>query len=359
MSQSTESGRPSSTADSIAQAAAQWVVRRDRGLSAAESLAFDAWLAADPSHAVELERIGAGWRTLNGIGSLGSVADDAEAVLLRAQARRARRRVVQLAGAWFAAAAVILLMYVGWWRAPTPPVGFHVLASTSREVKLPDGSVAVLNGASRIETDYTAAQRRVRLVEGEAHFLVTRDTGRPFLVVAGPVTVRAVGTAFNVRLDPSVVDVLVTEGKVQVSDNAQGGSLLPAPPENARPVEVGSEGGPVLIAGYRARVNLDGTSEALSQAHVAAVAPQDIRQALAWQSTRLVFNETPLDEVVAAFNRYNPRQLTLGDPELRHRRISGVFLADNLDGFIRLMRAGLDIRTDQVANNETILLPNR
>ncbi|MBL9207203.1 MAG: FecR domain-containing protein [Opitutaceae bacterium] len=288
------------------------------------------------------------------------MADDAEAVLQRATIRRARRRFAQLAGGWLAAAAaVILLMYVGWWRAPVPPAGFQVLASTSREVKLPDGSIAVLNGASRIETDYTATQRRVRLVDGEAHFLVTRDAGRPFVVVAGPVTVRAVGTAFNVRLDPGVVDVLVTEGKVQVSDNAQGGSLLPALTEGARAVGGAAEGGPVLIAGYRARVNLGGTSEGLSPAHVAVVDAQDIRQALAWQSTRLVFSETPLGEVVDAFNRYNARQLTLGDPELRHRRISGVFLADNLDGFIRLMKAGLDIRTEQVGKDETILLPNR
>jgi transmembrane sensor len=51
---------------------------------------------------------------------------------------------------------------------------------------------------------------------GEAHFFVEKDPQRPFVVNAAGIDVRAVGTAFNVRIDPAAVEVLVTEGRVRV-----------------------------------------------------------------------------------------------------------------------------------------------
>ena len=64
---------------------------------------------------------------------------------------------------------------------------------------------------------------------GEAYFTVAKNPGRPFVVAAGGVGVRAVGTAFNVRLDSDAVEVLVTEGRVQVSRSGfddEGSSLV-------------------------------------------------------------------------------------------------------------------------------------
>lgn len=103
-------------------------------------------------------------------------------------------------------------------------------------------------------------------------------------------------------------------------------------------------------------VNLAAVVDVTTQVNVAAVAPAEIEQSLAWQSTRLVFNDTPLDEVVVAFNRYNPQHpLTLGDRELASRRITGMFRADNLDGFVRLLEAGVDVKAETNGDRETVL----
>jgi transmembrane sensor len=80
---------------------------------------------------------------------------------------------------------------------------------------LPDGSLVELKEGSRIAVDFSAEQRQVRLV-GEAHFQVARDAARPFVVNAQGVMVRAVGTAFSVRVDSDEVQVLVTHGSVHV-----------------------------------------------------------------------------------------------------------------------------------------------
>ncbi|MES2697820.1 MAG: FecR domain-containing protein, partial [Verrucomicrobiota bacterium] len=91
---------------------------------------------------------------------------------------------------------------------------------------------------------------------------------------------------------------------------------------------------------------------------IAEMAGTEIEEALGWQSTRLVFNNTPLGEVVDGFNRYNPHKLKLGDPKLETRKLTGVFRADNLEGFIRLLKSSIDVKAEQRTPRETVLLPN-
>jgi transmembrane sensor len=253
--------------------------------------------------------------------------------------------------------------FFGWREfgaAPAPEVRFpnenyRVIASTLDERILPDGSRARLNGSSRIETDFTATERRVRLVDGEAHFVVTKDPARPFLVTAGAVTVRAVGTAFNVRLAAETIEVLVTEGKVQLQqDAAKSERAVAVPAAVAVP-------GPALVQGQRAIIarSAPPAATAVPAVAIGEVGKAEIEAALGWQSTRLVFSNTPLDEVVEGFNRYNTHRLTLGDPALRERALTGVFRADNLDGFVRLLKSSIDVKAEQRTPTETVLLPLR
>jgi transmembrane sensor len=215
-----------------------------------------------------------------------------------------------------------------------------------RAQTLADGSVVELNGDSRIEVDYSASERRVRLVSGEAHFVVAKNPGRPFFVSVGPVTVRAVGTAFNIRHSPAAIEVLVTEGTVRVE---------PAQPASSSRNEAVSGPGPALVAGQRALIEQN--SESSSVIDVSEVGRSEIEEVMAWQGTRLVFSSTRLDEVVAAFNRYNRHRLTLGDPRLRERTLTGTFRADNLEGFLRLVRQMVDVKAEKRTAGETVLLP--
>ena len=67
--------------------------------------------------------------------------------------------------------------------------------------------------------------REIYLRKGEAHFQVAHDRSRPFLVHAGDAVVRAVGTAFEVRvLTDQHVDVVVNEGRVEVQATAMPAS---------------------------------------------------------------------------------------------------------------------------------------
>ena len=244
-----------------------------------------------------------------------------------------------------AAAAIALSVatyHVGTYSAPQP-VGpaTRVLA---------DGTVVELNGAAVIVSDFNASERRVRLERGEAHFTVTKDAARPFIVTAAGVSVRAVGTAFNVRLADATVEVLVTEGQVR----------LQPPSAQTAPVALGNTAThstsptpePLLAARQRAVV---ATTPSAAAPEIATLTPGEIARVLAWQHRLLDFTATPLGDVVAAFNRRNATQLVLADPGLAALRVNASLRSDNVIGFVKLLETGFGVRAERRGENEFLL----
>ena len=250
-----------------------------------------------------------------------------------------------------AAAAIALSVatyHVGTYSAPQP-VGpaTRVLA---------DGTVVELNDDAVIVADYTATERRVRLERGEAHFTVTKDATRPFTVTADGVAVRAVGTAFNVRLADAAVEVLVTEGQVrlqtpphaQTAPVASGNSgTAPVSTHSASPAPERT-----LAPRQRAVVS---TAPSPAAPEVATLTPGEIARVLAWQHRLLNFTATPLGDIVAAFNRRNATQLVLADPGLAALRVNASLRSDNVSGFVKLLETGFGVRAERRGENEILL----
>jgi transmembrane sensor len=350
-----------STAETPADTAAAWLARHDRGLGAAEAGEFAAWRAADPRHGPEFDRLQAEWAGFDL-----AKADPALAAMARRldeATRPAVRRRRHAVWAWtggLAAAAALAVAWTGWWRTPgvTPAPAapsYRVVPSLARTLTLADGSAVGLRGDSEVAVDFTPAERRVRLLRGEAHFTVAKNPDRPFVVSAGIVAVRAVGTAFNVRLDPATVEVLVTEGRVQVA----AAPASPAAPAAGEPPLPEALTAPTLLAaGERVSVALAPAVEA-PPVEVVPIRPAELEQLLAWQNTRLVFNRTPLGEAVEAFNRHGTHRLELGDPALGGRLLGGTFRADNAEGFVRLLEQSDGLRAEHRADGTIVLWPGR
>ena len=243
------------------------------------------------------------------------------------------------------AAALALAGGIGWYlqsRRIVPPEVYATTADSYQRVTLEDGSVAELNASSEIQVNYTPAERRVQLVHGEAHFTVAKNKERPFWVEADSVKVRAVGTAFDVRITDREIDVLVTEGKVSLAKNETGGeTAADSAPEPAK-----------IAAGQRAVVD---TSNPAAAPVIENVSPATISDVLAWQGVHLVFAATPLADVISEFNRRNPVQIELGDSALGVLPISGSFRPENVEGFVRLLAQGGDISVDRPSANRIIL----
>lgn len=337
---------PSPAEDSsapIEKSAGEWLARRDRGLSAAEQDAFLQWLREDPRHRRTLAKLERTWGALNLLSEWRPAhSDQPNPDLLATPPRFPRRRLGFWGGALTAAAALAVGFFV---LSPPPastlpvPVALRVIPAPER-VTLDDGSVVEANQGGAFETAFTASERRIRLVRGEAHFTVAKNPQRPFVVeVAGTVAVRAIGTAFNVRRAPDVVDVLVTEGQVQVE--------LPRGPASPAPAAATA-----LRAGQQATVD---ATPSRSPPVVTTLTPAQIEQALAWQGVRLVFDDLPLAAVIAEFNLRNRQQLLIVDPRIAGLRVAGSFRADNVEAFSRLLEASFGVAVERRADGALLL----
>jgi len=334
----------------IEQAAADWIARRYAGLTPEEDEALQRWLARDARHAATFAELGATWALLDRIAGAdlpAGAAPDPDALAPATNKRRGRTRWL---GPLLATAAAVALAYAGWWRPAQLRKDFRdevVTAVGSLQKRgLPDGSVVRLNTDSHVEIHYSATERRVRLTRGEAHFTVAKNLQRPFFVEVGTVAVRAVGTAFNVRLREDKVEVLVTEGKVRV-DEAAGGEALIAPRVATEP--------PHLVAGERAIVPLEEAGRVARErpAPVVVAAPE-MERALAWRERRIEVVAAPLGEIVAEFNRYNRHHLVIADPALAARRFGGSFRADEPETFVRLLQLRFDLQVERSGDVTTL-----
>jgi transmembrane sensor len=329
--------------------AALWVVRLERGLTAAEQDEFLDWLGADPRHGEALSQQKAGWTRLNLLADWRPMHAarpnrDLLAPLPAGSIFRVNWRVAWIVPASLAAAAAVALGVLlsrpeKLREAPLVRIAPERIALIERRT-LEDGSIIELNRGAELFVSYTTSERRVRLARGEAHFQVAKDPGRPFTVSAGEVTVRAVGTAFNVQRWTATVEVLVTEGAVDVRA---------AETENSgdRPATATAQ----VKAGHRCVVSLTRRSPPA----IAAVTREEVANLLAWQPQVLDFTEAPLATIIAEFNRRNaPFQITVADPGLAETILSASLRSDNVEGFLRLLEGGFGIQAEHSGNVVTL-----
>jgi len=357
--------RPSD-AEAIEASAAAWLAQRDDGLTSEQAAEFAQWRGADVRHETAVARLEATWAALQQLREYRpGAARHPDRDLLRAPATRRRVLPFPALAATVALAASLLIAALWRFSGPTrrPDSAPQTHATTVdgyERVSLADGSIVELNSASEVSVSFSPAERRVRLVRGEAHFTVAKNPARPFLVEAGAVAVRAVGTAFNVRLGAKDVEVLVTEGKVVVAEgrSSRGDEAVSSPTSSSLVTSAATSQVTPLAANERLVIPAAPSHAALATvvpSLVEKVTPELVREALAWQGPRLVFVDTPLADAVAQFNRRNPVQLELADAELGALPIGGSFCAENVDAFVRLLASGGDVTVERPTPTRIVL----
>lgn len=302
--------------------ACQWAARIERGLDDAEQETLGRWLDADRRHRGALLRARAALSLLDRGRALGPIEDEAPE-----PEPAADRRGFLKFGAGGLAAAIAGGIGLRLW-----PKGMPISTGIGeiRRLPLDDGSVAVVNSASRLRVAFTRDRRDIELAEGEAWFEVAHNRNRPFTVHAGPVRVQAVGTAFDVRRRDGASEVTVTEGTVKLWSTD-------------------SEAEPVFVsAGNRARVSDIGGVE------LASLVPAAPDQTLAWRDGRIVLDDMTLAAAAAEFNRYHAEQLVI-DPSLADKQVVGWFRTDDLDGFATASAAMVGGRVERDRNTIRIV----
>jgi len=282
--------------------ATDWlIVLREEPEDAALRVRFDAWIDADPANAVawaETRHVDdlIGRTRLARVESKARTAD-----LARARARRRPRRIAMVATLSAMAACLVLVFAPGmllWLEAA------HTTSTAEiRALRLEDGSMVRLGPASAIDVAFAPAERRVRLLKGEAFFEVVADTGRPFTVESGGVRTTVLGTSFEVRLAGDATDVAVRDGIVRVVYDKT------VPPVSEQ-----------LLAGDRVRIGGAGQVTRSS-------APPD--ETAAWLHGQIVARDRSVADLVDEIRRYHRGTIVIADGGLARERVTGVYnLAD-------------------------------
>lgn len=307
------------------EVARDWVIRHDRGLTLLETREFERWQKAFPEHAAAWAYASEAWA---GLGRM----NPKFAKYVKVTRPMVSRQWV-LAGL-AAAAALAIGLGIQWWSVAGIPTSEHTAPSVAavdgvRLVMLSDGTAVYLKAGSEIAERITKTERRVLLLRGEAHFDVVKDPTWPFVVRAGSVEVRAVGTAFNVEMQAGAVEVEVTEGRVRV---APGQPLIGTTPA-ASTREV-----PLVVAGQRAVVQAAANASASVQ--IAKMDAKQMTEAVAWQEPllRLGAGKT-LEQLAVEFSQRTGRSLTFADPEIKDIRVGGRIRADDLESFVWVMES--------------------
>lgn len=298
------------SASEIDAEAAEWAVRVDaHGLDVEHDPDLQAWLRGDARRAGSFLRAQAAISFLDRGRALASVLPSVEAVVAERPNRRAL--ITGMGGAL----AVAFVGGVGFWTLR--PQRLDTRLGEIRRVPLADGSLVAINTKTALDVKMKAKSRRIVLREGEAWFQVAKDSKRPFVVAAGAVRVRAVGTAFSVRRDVEAgIDVMVTEGVVE--------AWIEGDEASRRRVSAGNR---IVLAGA--------TSPTVAES------PSQIERSLAWRNGEIALDGESLDQAAKLFNRYNGRQIVIEDPALARERFVGLFQTNEPESFAAAVAATL------------------
>lgn len=333
------------------EAAAHWVVRHDAGpLGSNDSAEFDRW-HKDPVHADA-------YRKASGAIALFDLAqaDDPNLRALRQAALDAapvpRQRYRLAGGLAIAASIAAVIGFVGFEqgnRLPgspakpaavvaangpdarsTEPVVYRTGVGERRVVKLPDGSIVTMNTSTRMAVAFTDGRRLIRLSRGQALFEVAHDAARPFTVEAADRQVTALGTIFEVRVDPGRVNVILFRGRVVVDRQPDAGS-------GNDEVRVQPT---ILKPGQQFDVELGAPQK---------VATVDVDRQSLWRTGFVEFDDETLGHAVAEMNRYASKPIVLDNDGVASLRVSGLFRTGSPDQFIDAVEGILPVEAKPTA----------
>ena len=348
-------------ASDITDAAADWLIRLEGRTSPETWDAFQAWLDHDPRHRATFIRLRVAWNYVDVLKNVRPVDGTIDADLLtrsrisseavtarglepiQGKPRRHEDGAVPERRHLLAAAAAIgaigLFTWIGisndGWNSHETAVGTH------ETLHLADGSAVDLNTNTDLRERISGTRRDIVLLRGEALFHVVHDPERPFYVSAGGTLVRAVGTAFSVRVrDEGQVDVLVAEGRVAVGAagsaiNLNDSALLASTPKVTEGESASVVNGSVAVRLLNA---------------------EEVKRRLSWIGGQLSFKGETIAEAVGEFNRYNQRQISIDDARMADLQVGGTFQATDPDSFIAALRHSFGILPQTESDSGNIRL---
>ncbi len=257
--------------------------------------------------------------------------------LLQEEPPRQRRLWPRLA----AAAAVLLLAgSFAWWQwgrelrkeAVVQKSEISTRNGSRSRIKLPDGTLVLLNSGSSLVYDDEMNKQKVRQVEviGEAYFDVAKDPERPFVIRTEKLHIHVLGTTFNVRAYPEdrYAEATLIRGSIEVILPEQSNRKILLQPKQK------------LTVFNKAREGKPATPELFT---VAALEPIPVADTMVfaetgWVENRLTFRNERFEELAQKMERWYNVKFEFEKPALKEFRLTGALAGESMEQALKAMQ---------------------
>ena len=346
---------------SIQTQASEWLAKLDAEQPSKRDLAdFKQWVNADSAHRIAFEELVEFWDEMNILTQAvlprelltnGLLANELAANKLLPEQPSQRRpwyasMQTVMGAALLAIAAVVATITM---QLPSTTI-YTTGVGEQKTVQLADNSIVQLNTNSRLEVHYSDSTRRLTLSQGEAHFDVAHNPNRPFEVYAGQGLVRAIGTAFTVHIRKIDIEVIVTEGTVELDRAAQ--------PNIETNITVDQNANSTAKPTVKASAGSVLTYDKDLLNDVELMVASQLEKQLSWREGMLVFKGEPLQNVVDEVSRYTNLKIIIPERSAREMKVGGLFKVGDTESLFEALRDGFDIHVKEVSNDVVYLISN-
>jgi transmembrane sensor len=185
------------------------------------------------------------------------------------------------------------------------------------KVTLPDSSYVWLNHKSslRYPAMFSGGFRTVELT-GEGYFEVTHNPKVPFIVKAGEIQVKALGTTFNVMAypDEEKIETSLIEGTIELQRTESDGKIISLSKMNPAELVIFNRSNSEII-----ERSIEGD------------------RSYSWINGKLTFDKEPLGEVSKKLSRWFNVDIQIDDPELLGYTYTATFVHESLPQVMELI----------------------
>ena len=222
-----------------------------------------------------------------------------------------------------------------------PILSYQTAIAEHRSIVLTDGSRVSIGAKSSLSVNFSSDKRILVLEAGEALFKVAHDAERQFIVMAGPSTITAVGTAFNVRREGNRVVVTVTEGAVEVRRTPQ------------EPLAVTED--QISAQGLMATTVSAGVQAVVSPSELSVVEFSNPTAVTEWQIGHLQYRSEPLMYVVADVSRYTRKEIIIADSEVEAMIFTGSVYQDQTEDWLKALETAFPVEVTDIGDNKILI----
>lgn len=261
-------------------------------------------------------------------------------------------------------ATVLLTCVVGYfvgygllWNGSTEKGNVTIIAEKGikKEVTLPDGTHIWLNSDSKLSyaANFGKDVNRAVKLEGEAYFDVAKDKRRPFTIATDKITIKVLGTSFNVKAYPndSEAEATLITGEIELTVNDRPHEkILMKPSEKVQVVDCVKSANEDSINHSPERT----LTLKISNLKPVSIENKEYVAETGWIENKLIFRNETLGKIIPQLERWYGIEIKVINSEILENRYTLTITSEDINQLLTAMKLAKPFNYEQQNRNVTI-----